>query len=121
MPNIILLYDFLDDLLIKLKPIMLAGTAKYFHVLFCGNVADKNLMANAAQKGLIRQGARLQVGAKDNELVKGHGKLLARMEIAKILARFQGIHPAVQQFFGRNLLAAEIVDNENPCFGHGSL
>jgi len=43
--------------------------------------------------------------------------LLPGVEAAEVLARLQGIQPAVQQLARRDLLASEIVDHEDAVIG----
>ena len=97
--------------------IFLANLAKDRQILVRGDVADEDLVADAAQEGFVRQAVGVQIGGEDDELIEGHPELLAGVEAAEVLAGFQGIHPAVEELPGGHLLAAEIVDDEDAVIG----
>ena len=74
-------------------------------------------MAQAAQESLIHQVPGRQVGREDHQHVKRHLQLAPGMQGQVIDPVFQRNDPAVEQVARAHLLAAKVVDQQDPAVG----
>src|SRR5919204_164931 len=68
---------------------------------------------DAAQKRLVHQFGRLQVGCEHCKRLKWNFELLTGSKRQEINATFQRHDPAAQEYSGRHLLPAEVVDDQH--------
>src|SRR5277367_5660843 len=85
--------------------------------LLIGDGADMNLGLNSAQEGGIDQGRRIEVGSKYDEHLERNLDLSPARQGEEVDAAIQRNHPAVEQFFGTDSLAAEVVNDQHTIVG----
>src|SRR5437867_5757731 len=74
---------------------------------------DADLVADAAEEGLVDQVRRVEVRREDDQHVKGDLDLLAGVQREVVNALFKRDDPAVEQVLRRDALPAEVVDHED--------
>src|SRR5215469_11866614 len=115
--------QFVDDGGIVLKPLRLANHLKDCVELRVGKRADVYLGLDAAQEGRVDQRCGIEVGGEDNEHLEGNLHLPTSGQREEVDPAIERNHPAVQQLFGTNALAAEVIDDQHTVVGfhlHGS-
>ncbi len=91
--------------------------AKDFAILFIRRVANFNFMAQAAQEGFVHQIFWGQVRGKDDKHVERDFHFAPGVQAQIIETVFQRDDPAIEQIARANLLAAEVVNEQDAAIG----
>ena len=86
-------------------------------VLVDGRRLDADLVADAPQEGLVDEVGRVEVRREHDEHVEGDLDLLPGVERQVVDALLERDDPTVEEILGRDALAAEVVDHEDPAIG----
>src|SRR5581483_10621162 len=76
-------------------------------------ILDRNLVGDPAQKGLVGERLRVQVGREDRQHVERNLKLLAGVQCEVVHTAFERHDPPVEQIFRANALASKVIDQEH--------
>ena len=86
--------------------------------LLGGGIGDVDLVADAAEEGLVHQLRRVEVGGEEDQHPEGHLDLLADHRHVQVVdPLLEGHDEAVQQLPRRDVLAPEVVDQEDAAVG----
>src|ERR1035437_441616 len=115
---VVLLDQVVDRRRIVLQTDRVADPAEDPPVLDHRRIGDLDLVADPAQEGLVNKVLRLEVGGGDEHLgERDHHGGAGPADVEVVEPRLQRDDKAVEQVLGTELLAAEVVHQEEPTVG----
>jgi len=87
-----------------------ARTLEQIHKLLDRRVSNVDLERNTSQKGFVYKLFGLQVGRKENSLLKRNREFLSSRQAKEIVPAFEWNDPSIQKLRWSHPLATEVVD-----------